>query len=230
MKKVAILQSNYIPWRGYFDLINRVDDFVLYDDAQYTKNDWRNRNKIKTSAGLSWLTIPVRQQCLSQRIRDTKITDVRWSRRHWKTLTQNYSKSRFFTSYNEYFEDIYNKCTDKYLTEINYKFLKAVNDILDIKTNIKWSSDFVFSGGSKSEKLVDICKSLQANVYISGPSAKNYLDEELFEKEGIAIEWMSYDHYMEYEQLHPPFENSVTVLDLIFNCGPDSKRLVTGVN
>ena len=108
MKKIAILQSNYIPWKGYFDLINMVDEFVLYDDVQYTHRDWRNRNKIKTSHGLKWLTIPVRQERFEQKIIETKVIDKRWNTKHWKSLVQNYSKAKYFNEYKYIFEELWN--------------------------------------------------------------------------------------------------------------------------
>src|SRR4051812_22240537 len=110
MKKVAILQSNYIPWKGYFDLINMVDEFIIYDDVQYTKNDWRNRNKIKTPNGLLWLTIPTRQLSLSQKIIDTQIADNHWNKKHLSTIKQFYSKAPFYKLYQSFIEELYMKC------------------------------------------------------------------------------------------------------------------------
>ncbi|HIP48251.1 MAG TPA: hypothetical protein EYG92_04705, partial [Lutibacter sp.] len=130
MKKIAILQSNYIPWKGYFDLINMVDEFILYDEVQYTKNDWRNRNKIQTKQGVQWLTIPVRQKELSQLIKDTKITDKKWGKKHWATIRQNYSKAKYFKEYKDIFEELYLNCEEQYLSQINYKFIVVINEIL----------------------------------------------------------------------------------------------------
>ena len=141
-KIVAILQSNYIPWKGYFDLINRCDVFVLYDDMQYTKNDWRNRNKIQTKQGLKWLTIPVRQEKLSQRINETKISDARWSRKHWATITHNYTKAKYFNDYKGLFEDLYLNMQEQFLREVNYRFIVAINNIIGIDTVLKKSSEF----------------------------------------------------------------------------------------
>lgn len=223
-KKVGILQSNYIPWKGYFDLINIVDEFILYDDMQYTRRDWRNRNKIKTPNGSQWLTIPVSVKGkYSQSIKDTKINDNSWVQKHWSTIKQNYSKAKYFKDYKDVFEELYLNSKEDSLSLINYKFIIAINTILDINTKILWSSDFDLADG-KTERLLGICKDCKATEYISGPAAQGYLDEELFGKENIKVSWMDYSNYPEYPQVYPPFEHAVTVLDLIFNEGPNAKK------
>ncbi len=224
-KKIAILQSNYIPWKGYFDLINMVDEFIFYDEVQYTKNDWRNRNKIKTPQGIQWLTMPVRQENLEQKIKDTKITDKKWNIKHWRTISQNYSKAKYFKDYKDIFEELYLRCDEEYLSQINYKFIIAINKILGITTKIRWSSEFELIDG-QTEKLLGICKDCNADIYLSGPAAKDYFDEDLGKKENIKVEWMDYSGYEEYEQLHPPFEHGVTILDLIFNEGDRAKEFM----
>jgi len=223
--RVAILQSNYIPWKGYFDIIGSVDAFVLYDDMQYTKNDWRNRNKIKTQNGLQWLSIPVRQESLHQKINETKITDVKWNINHWRTLSQNYAKAPFFKAYKAEFEALYLSATSEYLSDINRHFLDAINAMLDIKTKIYDSREFVLAEG-KSERLLALCQELGATTYLSGPAARDYLDESIFEKAGIAVEWMDYSGYREYHQLFPPFEHGVSVIDLILNEGENAKNFL----
>ncbi|MGE4457039.1 MAG: WbqC family protein [Arcobacteraceae bacterium] len=225
MKKIAILQSNYIPWKGYFDLINMVDEFIFYDEVQYTKNDWRNRNKIKTSQGIQWLTISVRQENLEQKIKDTKITDKKWNIKHWRTISQNYSKAKYFKEYKDIFEELYLNCDEEYLSQINYKFITTINEILEIKTKLRWSSEFELVDG-QTEKLLGICKDCNADIYLSGPAAKDYFNEELAKKENIKVEWMDYSGYLEYEQLHPPFEHGVSILDLIFHEGSNAKKFM----
>ena len=225
MKKIAILQSNYIPWKGYFDLINMVDEFIFYDEVQYTKNDWRNRNKIKTPQGIQWLTIPVRQESLEQKIKDTKISDKKWNIKHWRTISQNYSKAKYFKDYKGIFEELYLTCDEEYLSEINYKFITTINQILGIKTKLRWSSEFELVDG-QTEKLLGICKDCNADIYLSGPAAKDYFNEELAKQENIKVEWMDYSGYKEYEQLNPPFEHGVTILDLIFNEGDRAKEFM----
>ena len=226
LKKVAILQSNYIPWKGYFDLINMVDEFILYDDMQYTKRDWRNRNKIKTPQGLKWLSIPVEVKGkYFQKINETKISDKDWAKKHWQQIKQNYSKSKYFSDYKDVFEELYMTCDEEYLSQINYKFITTINEILGITTKIRWSSEFDLIDG-QTEKLLGICKDCDADVYISGPAAKDYFDEDLAKKENIQVEWMDYSGYKEYEQLHPPFEHGVSILDLIFNEGSNATKFM----
>ncbi|MBE0492607.1 MAG: WbqC family protein [Sulfurospirillum sp.] len=230
MKKIAILQSNYIPWKGYFDLINMVDEFVLYDDMQYTRRDWRNRNKIKTPQGLKWLTVPVDVKGkYYQKINETKISDNDWAESHWQQIKQNYSKAKYFKEYKDIFEELYLTCEEEYLSQINYKFITAINEILDIKTKIRWSSEFELIDG-QTQKLLGICKDCNADIYISGPAAKEYFDEELAKKENIQVEWMDYSVYKEYEQLHPPFEHGVSILDLIFNEGSNATKFMKSFN
>lgn len=229
MKKIAILQSNYIPWKGYFDLINKVDEFVLYDCVQYTKRDWRNRNKIKTTNGLLWLTIPVVQENQFQKISEIKINELSWAKNHWKTISQSYAKAAFFKEYKDVFEDLYLGCNEEYLSDVNYRFITAVNKILGINTVIRKSSEFKLVDG-QTEKLLNICKQCNADTYLSGPAAKDYFDENLATQENIKVEWMDYSGYPEYNQLYPPFEHGVSILDLIFNEGPNAKNYMKSFN
>lgn len=223
-KKVAILQSNYIPWKGYFDLINMVDEFILYDDMQYTRRDWRNRNIIKTSHGLFWLTIPVLVKGkFLQKIKETEISNPNWNNEHWKTIMLSYTKAPYFLQYKDFFEELYAKCTFKYLSEINYYFLTAICKQLGINTKIKWSDEYILAPG-KTERLVDICKQAGATEYLSGPSAKNYIDSTLFEKANIKLTFMEYNNYPEYNQLYPPFEHGVSIVDLILQTGEDAAK------
>lgn len=232
-KTVAILQSNYIPWKGYFDLIRRVDEFILYDDAQYTRRDWRNRNRIKTPQGVVWLTIPVDVRGkYTQTIKATRIADSRWAEHHWKTLCHSYSRAPFFHEYEDLFRHLYLDSTVMNLSEVNYRFLMAICNTLGIETVITWSMDYKFRVGRKTESLVELCVQAGASRYISGPAAKNYLDENLFEEQGITVSWMEYSGYPEYPQMYPPFEHAVSVLDLLFNTGPNAnaylKNSLTG--
>lgn len=224
MKKVAIVQSNYIPWKGYFDLINSVDEFILFDDMQYTRRDWRNRNKIKTAKGLIWLTIPVQVKGkYYQKIKDTEISDMEWGRQHWKTITFNYNRARYFQDYKHIFEPLYLSCQEKYLSRINYLFIVNICKILGINTKISWSMDYNIVEG-KTERLISLCKQAQATEYISGPAAKNYINEDLFKQENIKLSYIDYSNYPEYHQLYPPFEHGVSVIDLIFNEGENAKK------
>jgi len=223
-KRVAIVQSNYIPWKGYFDLINLVDEFILYDDVQYTKRDWRNRNRIKTANGPMWLTIPVEVKGrYDQKIKETVISDPEWDRRHWKSIVYGYSRARYLQEYRDIFEDLYLGCNERFLSQINYRFLTGICGILGIDTKVSWSMDYRLIEG-KTERLVDLCKQAGATTYLSGPAAKAYIDEELFRTEGMTLRYMDYSGYPEYNQLFPPFEHHVSIIDLIFNEGPNAPK------
>ena len=227
--KAVILQSNYIPWKGYFDMMNMADVFIIYDEVQYTKNDWRNRNKVKTANGTIWLTIPVKQEKLSQRIIDTEVHNQEWRRKHWNSITMAYSKTPYFTKYRSLFEDLYLADCETYLSRINYNFIVAINEILGINTKLLLSNDLQMIDG-KTERLVDLCKKICADEYISGPAAKDYLQTGLFEKENIKVSWMDYSGYPEYTQLYPPFEQAVSILDLIFNTGEEAPHFMKSFN
>lgn len=224
-KKVAILQSNYIPWKGYFDLINSVDEFVLFDDMQYTRRDWRNRNKIKTAQGITWLTIPVQVKGkYLQTIQDTVVSDPTWAQKHWRAFEVNYAKADFFQEQGQIFQNLYSEATEeKNLSRINYQFISAICGILGIKTKISWSTDYKPSEG-KTDRLVSICKQAGGSYYLSGPAAKIYLDETVFAHEGIEVGYIDYNDYPEYTQLFPPFEHFVSILDLIFNVGVNATQ------
>lgn len=231
-KKIAILQSNYIPWKGYFDLINSVDEFIIYDDMQYTVNDWRNRNKIKTKQGLQWITIPVSKKGrLDMKISEIKVADTRWAKKHWSTLSNAYAKASHFKEFSDLFEDLYLHRASKieYLSQINFLFMTEINRIFNISTKIRFSSEFDLGEG-KIQRLLNICKQTGADTYLTGPAAADYLDEDAFLQEGVTVEWMNYANYPEYRQLHQPFEHGVTILDLIFNEGPGSKKYLKSLN
>ena len=218
MKKIVILQSNYIPWKGYFDLIKSADEFIFYDEVQYTKNDWRNRNKIKSEMGLHWLTIPVKQDFLAQRILDTKVVDDRWKKKHFQTIRQYYSKATCFASEIKFVEELYGTCVTDSISEINYHFISRIAEHLGITTKLSWSQDYGLVDG-KTERLVDLVKKAEGTEYISGLAAKDYLDETLFDEAGIKVVWADYSGYPEYPQTHPPFAHGVSIIDLLLNTG-----------
>lgn len=219
MKRVAILQSNYIPWKGYFDLIAAVDEFIVYDDMQYTKNDWRNRNLIKTPQGTQWLTIPVGQD-IRRRIRDVMLT-MGWQVKHWKSLESNYRKAPCFEEIAAWLRPLYLDDHSPSLTELNCKLITAVCGYLGITTKISYSWDYELADG-KTERLVDLCTQAGATEYLSGPAARGYLQPELFVAQGMNVRWFDYSGYAEYPQAWGKFEHGVSILDLLFNCGQRS--------
>ena len=227
-KKVAILQSNYIPWKGYFDIIARADVFVVYDNCQYTKGDWRNRNKIKTSTGAQWLTVPIKTKGRRfQKINEAEVQDTFWVDKHLKSLEINYHKSPYFSRTMEWVYPLYSCFKEhKKLSIINKLLIKKVCEKLYIKTAIIDAEPFQIEG-QKNQALLSMLQQLgKVSHYISGPAAKDYLDEDLLERHGIKVEWMDYSDYPEYSQLYPPFVHDVSVMDLLFNEGPNSRNFL----
>jgi hypothetical protein len=231
MKKVAIVQSNYIPWKGYFDLIAGVDEFILYDDMQYTRRDWRNRNQIKTPQGLQWLTVPVKVKGkYHQKINETEIDGAEWAQAHWKALSQNYRRAPHFEAIAAWVEPLYLATEHQMLSDLNRRFLEAICGYLGIRTRLTASSDYTLVEG-KSERLAELCRQAGGTVYISGPAARDYIDEAVFTQRGIRLEWADYSGYPEYpQQWGPGFDHGVTVLDLLFNCGTDAARYMKHVS
>lgn len=222
MKKIAILQSNYIPWKGYFDMIAAVDEFILYDDMQYTRRDWRNRNQIKTPQGLQWISVPVKVKGkYHQTIRETEIDGTDWAEAHWKTIVQNYRKAPHFDEIAALLEPLYRHNQYSHLSVLNRKFIEVVCAYLGIHTKISNSWDYHLIEG-KTERLVDLCAQAGGTEYISGPSAKDYIEEHCFIEKNIRLSWFEYAGYPAYPQLWGEFAHGVSILDLLFNCGKES--------
>ncbi|PLX98715.1 MAG: hypothetical protein C0623_11985 [Desulfuromonas sp.] len=223
--KVAISQSNYIPWKGYFDMINCVDIFVVFDEVQFTRRDWRNRNKIKSPNGTNWLTIPVESKGkYYQKISETLVSDHSWAQKHWQSISNFYRKAKYFKKYSSQLRDTYEKAsTENHLSKINMLFIEMINDILGIGTEIRQSSEFELVN-DQTGRLLNICKDLNADYYLSGPAAKGYLDVNQFSDEKIKVDWMEYSSYPEYSQLFGQFEHAVSILDMIFNIGPETPK------
>jgi len=228
-KKIAIVQSNYIPWKGYFDMIAYADEFVLLDDVQFTRRDWRNRNKIKTPQGLLWLTVPVEVKGkFLQRINETMISGTDWAGKHLKSLEANYRKTPFFTDVMEWLSPLYRERERNDLSTLNRQLIEAINAYIGISTPLRSSSEFTLSV-EPTERLLDICLQCEATHYISGPAAQSYLDVARFEAKNIDVEWFSYSGYSEYEQLWGTFEHGVSILDLLFNEGKASAGMMKHV-
>jgi len=222
--RVGIIQSNYIPWRGYFDFIASVDLFIYHDNLQYTKGDWRNRNRFKTHNGLKWITVPVKYSHVTQQISETRIDySTKWWEYHINQFRENY---QFAPCYAEASE-LFNKTLSKEITtisELNIFLIKNICEYLRIDTPMAMSAEFQ-PEGSKTSRLISILEKVGADTYVSGPAAESYLDKQLFCKANIRLEYKTYD-YAEYPQRHGPFENGVTILDLIANCGGNSRALI----
>lgn len=217
--RALVTQSNYIPWKGYFDNMALSDVFVTYDSVQFTKRDWRNRNQIKTPNGIVWLTIPVQVKGkFEQSVRETRVSDLDWSRKHLDSIRANYRQAAGYSEMKEWLEALYRNCNSEWLSEINSYFLKEITSFLGINIEFRSDSEFVISG-DRTERLVSVCKQVSATEYMTGPAAKNYIDESKFEREGVKIVYSVYDGYATYDQIHGTFTHQVSILDLILNTG-----------
>jgi hypothetical protein len=225
--RICIIQSCYIPWRGFFDLIGRCDEYVLYDSAQYVKRHWHNRNRIKTANGAEWLTIPVVTKGRFEQGIDQVEIEKPWADKHWRAMELAYGRAAYFEEFAPTVKAWYERA-DKAsrLTDVNAIFLHGIAGLLGLKTRIVRDAAYP-AHGVKTERLLAIARAAGADRYLSGPSARTYLDEALLASSGIATEWMSYQGYPEYQQLHGGFEPAVTVLDLLFNTGSEAGRYLT---
>jgi len=226
MTKVAILQSNYIPWKGVFDMINQVDTFIFFEDVDYTKRDWRTRNNVKTANGDVWLTVPVKKMPRGTKIFEIDIlNDGKWQKKHLSTIKMAYSKSPFFKEFEWILDEIYVNNTWDKLSDFNIFVTKLLAKVLNINA-IFMNSAQMHTSGTKDDKLLEICQKVGATHYLSGPAAKDYIDDEKFINANITLEYIDYS-YPEYTQLHGSFNHYVSVLDLIFNCGHNAKSYIT---
>jgi hypothetical protein len=224
----VILQPSYVPWRGYFHQIQKADFFVFYDCVQYDEHGWRNRNQIKTANGLQWLTIPVMTKGVHTN--DTQIKDVRlipnnpWKTKHWRALQQNYIKAPYFQRFAPLLEQYYHR-KDALLSDFTCDLTVALARELGIGHTQFVRSSTLSARGSKTDRLLSLLARVGATHYISGPSAKDYLEMDKFAASDISVEFMVYD-YPVYPQLYGAFEPAVTILDLLFNVGPDAAKYI----
>lgn len=224
--KIAIIQSNYLPWKGYFDIINDVDQFVFLEDVQYTHRDWRNRNKVKTPGGVKWISVPVLGGT-DQMIYEAKIDySQKWREKHIKTIHHSYASAPYYESYQSDIIEIFSQSFDT-ISDLNIYFIEKISHLMGIDTHFINSKNFAIDG-SKDDKLIDICHKVGADSYISGPLAKNYIDENKFLSAGIELIYKDYGGYPEYSQLWGDFNHYVSVIDLVFNCGEKSSYNIWG--
>jgi hypothetical protein len=228
MKRVAILQSNYIPWKGYFDIIHDVDTFIFYDDVQYTTRDWRNRNRIKTETGPQWLTVPVGSD-RDRLIRDVLLpTDRGWAAEHWRKIERAYCRAPFFERYRPYFEEFYLRRSWRSLSDLNQALIVGISrDLLGITAQFEQSADYGLTS-SKGDRILELLGRAGAGLYVSGPSARSYLSDEQCTAAGVKVVWKDYSGYPEYRQLHGAFQHDVTILDLLFQTGPAATDHIWG--
>ncbi len=219
--RVGIIQSNYLPWRGYFDFIADVDLFVVHDDIQFTKGDWRNRNRIKTPQGCRWFTVPVHHHHTAQRICDTAIDYSQpWQRTHLNLIAANLGKAPFVADVVRLLEPTL-AAGPATISDLNVSLLRSFCGYLGIATPLRLSSEFAVEG-TKTDRLIALLTAAGATTYVSGPSAAAYLEQSRFIEAGIGLEYKTYQ-YRDYPQLWGPFEGAVSVIDLVANCGPQAR-------
>jgi len=224
--KVAIHQPDYLPWLAYFDKMKKTELFVFLDCAQYTKNGFHNRNKIKTSNGWAYLTIPISRDQYFKKIIEIKLPENRsWQNKHWKSILMSYSNASYFQEHKDFFADIY-QSKFQFLADFNIEIIKYLKEKFGFKNQFVRESELKINKELKgSKRLVAILKELKADYYLSGPSGKNYLDLSLFDKEGITVEFQNYHHPV-YPQLFGEFIPGLSAIDLLFNCGPEAGKII----
>ncbi|WP_350334058.1 WbqC family protein [Coralliovum pocilloporae] len=221
MKKVAILQSNYIPWKGYFDIIRQVDLFIFHDDLRYTKNDWRNRNRIQTETGSRWVTIPCGTD-QNRLINEVRVDQVDWQAQHYRLLEENYRAAPYWDVYSDFVKEVYLKRKWQFLSELNQFLIRHIaSEFLGAQTAFDQSENYNLSHRGEA-RVLELLTKAGATRYLSGPAGRNYLQENSFDDCGIMLEYMDYSSYRPYRQCHEPFDHAVTILDLLFNTGPDA--------
>jgi hypothetical protein len=220
--RVCIIQSCYIPWKGFFDLVGRAGLYVVLDGAQYAKRHWHNRNRIMTANGSMWLTIPVSTKSRFEQPIDEVGFAEPWAEKHWRSIELAYRRAPYFAGEAPALKALYEEAgrLDR-LTDVNELFLRALMARLGVATRLARDGDFS-PEGRRTERLLDICRKAGATHYLSGPSARDYLDEEPFRAAGISVEWMQYGPYPTYPQNGPAFDPFVSVIDLLFALGPSA--------
>lgn len=227
MRRLAAIQPSFLPWRGYFDIIHKVDVMVFYDDAQYDRRSWRNRNRIKTHSGSQWLTVPVcTKGNYTQPINAILIDNTsRWREKHLRAIHHNYHRATYFKTYFSLLEHAYEDAWSA-ISDLDIHLTKLIAQELNIEAEWVLASELTLQS-RRTDRLVQFCEVLQADHYLSGPTARSYIEPEKFARAGITLEYQVYD-YPPYKQLHGAFDPHVSAIDLLFNCGPDSSWYIWG--
>ena len=221
----AISQSNYIPWKGYFQLIFEADIFIFYDTVDFTKRDWRNRNQIMTSHGLHWLTIPISSK-RGMAIEEVMLPQGPWRRNHLETIRRNYSKFPYLQDVMDLLSPVFNNEDITYLSEFNQTIIRRISEYLEIDTVFYNASEFNVNG-ERVDRLIRLCEKVGANTYLSGPAAKNYITNE-FDEKSLNLKWMEYGPYETYEQCGEEFSHHVSIVDTIASLGKSSIKHIFG--
>ena len=224
MTVVAIHQPQFLPWLGYFDKLERCDLFCLLDTVQYKKNEFQNRNRIKTADGLQWLTVPVTYS-FPQRIYEVGVNQtVDWQRKHIKSLETNYRKAPFFDTYIESFEEFYQQ-SHEMLVNVNVACIRLLLDLLGLERKVVLASSLQVETDDPTLRLVEICQALGGDAYLSGKDGAKYMDVDMFSNNEIDVLFQEFKH-PQYPQCYGPFEPNMSIVDLLFNCGPDSLAII----
>ncbi|HAG51110.1 MAG: hypothetical protein A2X87_04490 [Deltaproteobacteria bacterium GWC2_42_51] len=228
--RIGILQPGYLPWLGFFEQMYKSDVFVIYDDVQYDKQGWRNRNRIKTANGVQWLTVPVLVKFEDNHlVNEIKIDNkLNWRKKHLFSIKQNYSKAQYFKKYIDIFEEAYSKEWE-YLVDIDIYFILKLAECLGMGDKKIIKSSTLSVTGDRIERLVNICKLYNADIFYEGAAGKNYIDDSHFAKNGIKVEYQDYKHPV-YNQLHGDFVPYLSVIDILFNNGDKSLLILANPN
>lgn len=226
--RVCIAQPEHLPWLGYFDKMARSDVFVFLDTVQFKRRYFENRNRVRTSSGSTWVTVPVRAKGrYQQAIRDVEIdTDRAWQRPYWRTIEMNYRRAPYFPRYSAALEEIILGRSWTQLVDLNLALIRMGADAFGIGATCLNASALDVTGKATG-LLVSICRRLGARTYLSGISGRDYLDEDVFRAAGIAVEYQEFHHPV-YQQLHVPFEPCMGFVDVLFNHGGEARSILSG--
>jgi hypothetical protein len=227
MKTIGILQPGYLPWLGFFEQLYRSDIFVIYDDVQYDKHSWRNRNRIKTPTGPIWLTVPVLTRGKSGQLVSETLIDNRshWGEKHLKALQANYARAPFFKEYYPVLGSVLSTPQER-LADLDAALIQKIAGLLNLKTEIIRSSQLNIQG-DKINRLISLCRHFGAGVFYEGKAGEDYIEPREFGKNGIRVEFQNYQHPV-YRQLHGEFVSHLSIADLLFNHGPESLKILIG--
>ena len=224
MRVLGCIQSSYLPWPGYFHIIQRSDVFVFHDDIQYTKQDWRNRNRIKTQGGVAWVSVPVRKKTTRGNIDEVMIcNDTPWQLRHWRIIEGAYRQAPYFRMYGDTLRETYQRPWEK-LSDLNIHLITRLCRVFGIRAKFLRSSELGIAG-RKTDRLIQLCEKVRASHYVSGPSAGAYIETHKFNAAGVTVKYMRYE-YPPYPQLYGHFVPQMSAIDLLFNCGPGSGKYI----
>jgi hypothetical protein len=225
---VAVHQPQYLPWIGYFDKMRRADVFCYLNDVQYKKNEWQNRNRIKTAQDWQWLTVPVRYR-FPEKINEVRINNtIPWSKKHLQALKTNYNRAPYFKAYISIFEDIFSREWE-FVSELNIHLIERLKETLQMQAKTTTVSSELTLREEPTDRLIDICKALGADTYLAGQGGADYMDATRFAENGLKVIIQEFKHPV-YPQLFKDFKSHLSIVDMLFNCGPESMHVIRESN